>query len=56
MLAIGAEVLVLMLKRRGVVVETLKVGVYRVQVGAMTITAREEELDVPAASKKRKRR
>ncbi|MBK5295569.1 MAG: Smr/MutS family protein [Vicinamibacteria bacterium] len=56
MLTIGADVLVLTLKRRGVVVETLKVGVYRVQVGAMTITAREQELDVPAASKKKKRR
>ena len=56
MLTIGSEVLVRTLKRRGVVVEMLKVGVYRVQVGAMTITAREEDLEAPAPSKKKKGR
>ncbi len=56
MLTIGSEVLVRTLKRRGVVVETLKVGVYRVQVGAMTITAREDDLEAPAPSKKKNRR
>jgi len=55
-LTIGAAVLVRTLKRRGVVVETMKDGVYRVQVGAMTITAREGELDLPAPSKKKGRR
>ena len=50
MLTIGSDVLVRTLKRRGVVVEVMKAGVYRVQVGAMTITAREEDLDVPAPS------
>ena len=39
MLTIGSDVLVRTLKRHGVVVEMLKGGVYRVQVGAMTITA-----------------
>jgi len=56
MLTIGLDVLVLTLKRRGVVVEALRVGVYRVQVGSMTITAREQELEVPAPSKKKSRR
>jgi DNA mismatch repair protein MutS2 len=56
MLTIGSEVLVLTLKRRGVVVEMLKVGVYRVQVGAMTITAGEKDLEAPARSKKKKSR
>ena len=55
MLTIGADVLVRTLKRRGVVVEAMKDGVYRVQVGAMTITAREEDLDAPAPSKKKAR-
>jgi DNA mismatch repair protein MutS2 len=55
MLTIGSDVLVLTLKRRGVVVETLKAGVYRVQVGAMSITAREDELEAPATSKKKRR-
>lgn len=56
MLAIGADVLVLTLKRRGVVVEVVKVGVYRVQVGALTVTAHEDELAAPAVSKKKTRR
>ena len=56
MLTIGAEVLVRTLKRRGVVVQTMKDGVYRVQVGAMTITAHEEDLDAPAPAKKKKSR
>lgn len=54
-LTIGSDVLVLTLKRRGVVIETLKAGVYRVQVGAMTVTAHEEELQPPAPSKKQRR-
>ena len=56
MLTIGAEILVRTLKRRGVVVEAMKDGVYRVQVGALTITAREDQLDVPVPSKKKGRR
>ena len=56
MLTIGSDVLVRTLKRRGVVVEVLNVGVYRVQMGAMTITARDEELEAPAPSKKKKSR
>ena len=56
MLTLGAEVLVRRLKRRGVVVEAMKDGVYRVQMGALTITAREDELDVPVPSKKKGRR
>ncbi len=52
MLAIGATVLVRTLKRHGVVVDVLKAGVYRVQLGAVTITAREGELDAPPAKKK----
>jgi DNA mismatch repair protein MutS2 len=56
MLAIGSEVMVLTLKRRGVVVETLRDGVCRVQVGALTITARESDIEVPAPSKKKGRR
>ena len=55
MLTIGSDVLVRTLKRRGVVVEMLKAGVYRVQVGAMTITAGEKDLEAPAPSKKKKR-
>jgi len=54
MLTIGSEVLLRTLRRRGVVVETLRAGVYRVQVGALTVTAREEEIEVPAPSKKRR--
>ena len=56
MLTIGSEVLVRTLKRRGVVIETLKVGVYRVQVGAMTITAREDDLEAPPVPSKKKNR
>ncbi len=56
MLTIGSDVLVRTLKRRGVVVEMLKAGVYRVQVGAMTITAGEKDLEVPAPSRKKKGR
>ena len=55
MLTLGSEVLVRTLKRRGVVVETLKVGVYRVQVGAMTITAGEKDLEAPAPVKEEER-
>ena len=56
MLTIGADELVRTLKRRGVVIEMLKAGVYRVQVGAMTITAGEQDLEAPALSKKKKGR
>ena len=56
MLTIGSDVLVRTLKRRGVVVEILKAGVYRVQVGAMTITAGEKDLEAPTLSKKKKGR
>jgi len=56
MLTVGADVLVRTIKRRGLVVEAMKDGVYRVQVGAMTITAREDDLDVPAPSRKKGRR
>src|SRR5688572_26620900 len=56
MIAIATEVLVRSLKRRGIVVEAMKAGVYRVQVGAMTITAYEEDLEAPGLSKTKKRR
>ena len=55
MLTIGSDVLVRSLKRRGVVIEMLKAGVYRVQVGAMTITAGEKDLEVPALSREEER-
>lgn len=53
---IGAEVIVRALNKRGVIAAELKPGVYRVQVGALTMTAREEELESPPPSKKAKRR
>jgi DNA mismatch repair protein MutS2 len=56
MLTIGSDVLVRSLKRRGVVVEMMKAGVYRVQIGAMTITAGENDLEAPAPSRKKKGR
>ena len=56
MLTIGCDVLVRTLKRRGVVVEMLKAGVYRVQVGAMTITVGERDLEASALTKKKKGR
>jgi DNA mismatch repair protein MutS2 len=56
MLAIGSDVLVRSLKRRGVVIEALKAGAYRVQVGTLVITAREADLEVPAPSRKTRRR
>jgi DNA mismatch repair protein MutS2 len=56
MLTIDAPVVVKALKRRGVVIAVLKPGVYRVQVGALTITAREDDLETPPASKKTRRR
>ena len=55
MFAIGTDVLVRALKRRGVVAEVVRAGVYRVQVGALSVTAREDELDAPPPSKKKKR-
>ena len=56
MLTAGAEVIVRALRRRGVVASVLSPGVYRVQVGAMTMTLREGELDAPPPSKKKKRK
>lgn len=56
MVAIGSDVVVRSLKRRGVVIEALKAGAYRVQVGALVITAREADLEVPAPSRKTRRR
>ena len=55
MIAIGTDVLVRSLKRRGVVIEALKAGAYRVQVGALAITAREADLEVAAPSRKTRR-
>jgi DNA mismatch repair protein MutS2 len=52
---IGAEVIVRTLKKRGVVIAVDRPGVYRVQVGALTMTAREEELEPPPARKKKRR-
>ena len=52
----GTEVIVKALRKRGVIVGQLKPGVYRVQVGALTMTAREEALDTPPVSKKGRRR
>jgi DNA mismatch repair protein MutS2 len=56
MRAAGAEVIVRAIKKRGIVSAILKPGVYRVQVGALTMTAREDELETPPASKKARRR
>jgi DNA mismatch repair protein MutS2 len=52
----GTEVIVKALRKRGVIAAELKPGVYRVQVGALTMTAREDELETPPASKKGRRR
>jgi DNA mismatch repair protein MutS2 len=52
----GTEVLVKALRKRGVIAAELKPGVYRVRVGALTMTAREDELETPPASKKGRRR
>lgn len=52
----GTEVIVKALRKRGVIAAVLKPGVYRVQVGALTMTAREGELDTPPESKKARRR
>ena len=51
----GTEVIVKALGKRGVIAAELKPGVYRVQVGALTMTAREEELESPPPSKKGRR-
>jgi DNA mismatch repair protein MutS2 len=55
MFAPGDEVIVRALKKRGVVTAMRKPGVYRVQVGVLTVTAREDELETPAPSKKKRR-
>lgn len=55
MLTLGQDVLVRPLKRRGTIVGILKPGTYRVQLGAIVMTAREDELE-PAAEGKRKKR
>jgi DNA mismatch repair protein MutS2 len=52
----GTEVIVKALRKRGVIAAELKPGVYRVRVGALTMTAREDELETPPASKKARRR
>lgn len=52
----GTEVIVKALRKRGVIAAELKPGVYRVQVGALTMTAREDELESPPPSKKGRRR
>jgi DNA mismatch repair protein MutS2 len=52
----GSDVLVKALRKRGVILAELKPGVYRVQVGALTMTAREDELDTPPVSTKAPRR
>lgn len=52
---VGADVIVKALRKRGVILAELKPGVYRVQVGALTMTAREEELETPPVSKKARR-
>jgi DNA mismatch repair protein MutS2 len=51
----GTDVIVKALKKRGVVTAVLAPGVYRVQVGALAMTAREPELDRPPAPSKRKK-
>jgi DNA mismatch repair protein MutS2 len=52
----GTEVIVKALRKRGVIAAELKPGVYRVRVGALTMTAWEDELETPPASKKGRRR
>ena len=52
----GTDVVVKALKKRGVVIAVLKAGVYRVQVGALSVTAREDELEAPPPGKKKKKR
>ena len=56
MLQEGTEVIVKALKKRGVITAELKPGVYRVRVGALMTTAREDELETPPVSKKARRR
>ena len=51
----GTEVLVRALKRRARVVECVREGVYRVQLGGMIATVRDDEIE-PVAQKKKKRR
>lgn len=51
----GTDVIVKALRKRGVIAAELKPGVYRVQVGALTMTAREDELESPPPSKKARR-
>lgn len=55
MLKPGAEIVVRALSKRGVIADVLKPGVYRVQIGALTVTAREDELETPPPSKKKRR-
>ena len=55
MLTIDAPVIVKALKKHGVVTAVLKAGVYRVQVGALSVTAREDELEAPPPPKKKRR-
>lgn len=51
----GTPVIVKALKKRGVIADVLRPGVYRVQVGALSVTAREDELETPPSSKKKRR-
>ena len=51
----GTEVVVLSLNRRGEVEACLRAGVYRVRVGGMVTTVREQDLR-PAATKKARNR
>lgn len=54
-LAAGLEVRVRTLKRRGVVVAAMNGGVYRVQVGALVITAGEADLEAEKPTKKKRK-
>lgn len=49
----GAEVLVISLNRRGEIEAVVRPGTYRVRVGSMTTTAREEDLR-PVQSKRKR--
>ena len=53
---VGAEVIVRALKKRGVVTSVLSPGVYRVQVGALAMTARDGDLEMPPPPRKKSKR
>ena len=50
----GTEVLVRTLKRRALVIECVREGIYRVRLGGLIATVREEEIE-PVAQKKKRR-